>query len=561
MNHRYIKLSLSLLFLWGTLHMTFTPHAFGHDAHYHTAQLHTWHFSDGRDPLSASLLTVRGDTVLLENQNGKIVPVLRTSLSDDDATVIANHVARIKHINAELRANTKSTNNVATFTETNEPSVEWVSVILLTSASLSVFLLLFYVGLPAYRIRKSVLVIGGLSIVLLSLTGFTALKYRKMSTTDPLTMDKAFAPWKNSIRTRWDANYFYVESNGMAEHEMMAGITAWQQQVPLPQCYTGTNSWMIPLNPVLAPTPVPVSPQHFIRGAVAVAVNGIPIFNPYTNTGVDAFLDGQLDNFGGHSGRADDYHYHIAPTHLYPKTSATLPIAYGLDGFAVYGTVEPDGSAMKTLDDNHGHFGTDGVYHYHASSSAPYMIGRMVGKVTEDSTLQIIPQPSARGVRPALTPLRDARIVSCTPNGNGNGYILRYTLNNQNYSVDYRWTPQNATSAQYTYVFTSPTGSTTQNYTGRLPCTQIVSSVNDESEAQGFRLYPHPVRTTLTVELPSTVQASDIRECTITSLRGERVMHTHHWQNPMDVSRLVSGQYTLTLELRGKRISMTFIKE
>lgn len=38
-------------------------------------------------------------------------------------------------------------------------------------------------------------------------------------------------------------------------------------------------------------------PQHFTRGAIAVAVNGVPIFNPYTNTGVDAFLDGQLDNW------------------------------------------------------------------------------------------------------------------------------------------------------------------------------------------------------------------------------------------------------------------------
>jgi hypothetical protein len=153
---------------------------------------------------------------------------------------------------------------------------------------------------------------------------------------------------------------------------------------------------------VIAATPVPVNPQHFIRGALALAVNGIPIFNPFTNTGVDALVDGQLDNFGGHSGRADDYHYHIAPLSLYSQTSPTMPIAFGLDGFPIYGSKEPDGSDMKALDANHGHYGSNGVYHYHGTTAYPYMIGSMVGKVTEDATMQIIPQATATPVRPSL---------------------------------------------------------------------------------------------------------------------------------------------------------------
>ncbi len=43
----------------------------------------------------------------------------------------------------------------------------------------------------------------------------------------------------NAIRTRWDRDFFYVESNGIPDHRMMVGITAWQQQVPLPQKYFG----------------------------------------------------------------------------------------------------------------------------------------------------------------------------------------------------------------------------------------------------------------------------------------------------------------------------------
>jgi hypothetical protein len=79
---------------------------------------------------------------------------------------------------------------------------------------------------------------------------------------------------------------------------------------------------------------------------------------------VDALLDGQLDQWGGHSGRADDYHYHTAPLHLDAQTPDILPIAFALDGFAIYGSLEPDGAPMLPLDTNHGHFDAAGVYHY-----------------------------------------------------------------------------------------------------------------------------------------------------------------------------------------------------
>jgi hypothetical protein len=103
---------------------------------------------------------------------------------------------------------------------------------------------------------------------------------------DPVWMDSAFAPFRPAVNTRWDNNWFYVESKGIPAHNMMVGITSWQQQVPIYQCYIGTNAWSIPMNPVKAITPVPVNNQHFLRGAVAIAANGVPIFNPYTNTGL-----------------------------------------------------------------------------------------------------------------------------------------------------------------------------------------------------------------------------------------------------------------------------------
>ena len=270
-----------------------------------------------------------------------------------------------------------------------------------------------------------------ISAILITLTSFTVSKAKRwMGSTRVSFMDSAFSYYKPAVSTRNDSKYYYVESLGLPDHETMLGITSWQQQVPIPQCYVGSNAWSIPMNPVVAATPVPVNQNHFLRGAIAVAVNGIAIFNPYTNTGVDAFLDGQLDQYGGHSGRADDYHYHIAPNVLYSKVPLTSPVAFALDGFAIYGSKEPDGTAQKTLDANHGHYGSDGVYHYHSSSAAPYMIGNMVGEVTEDATLQIIPQAAAKGVRPALTPLKGATITHNHPYANGMGFKL--TVGNKN---------------------------------------------------------------------------------------------------------------------------------
>ena len=114
---------------------------------------------------------------------------------------------------------------------------------------------------------------------------------------------------------------------------------------------------------------------------------------------------------------------------------------------AVYGAYEPDGILMTSLDANHGH-NYNGEYHYHGTANAPYMIGNMVGQVTEDASAQIIPQAAASPVRPAQTPLNGALISGVVPNGI-NGYILSYVLNNQNYQVSYSWT----SNGLYTFNF------------------------------------------------------------------------------------------------------------
>jgi phosphatidylethanolamine-binding protein (PEBP) family uncharacterized protein len=269
-----------------------------------------------------------------------------------------------------------------------------------------------------------------------------------------------FAPF---VKTRFDDRWLYVESDGLPhaplEMRMMVGITAWQQQVPLPQPYTGSNAWQIPLKPELADKPVS-GRTALMRGAVALAANGIPIFNALNNRGVDSFSIGELDEFGGHCGRGDDYHYHAAPLTIEKVVGKGKPIAYALDGFPIYGLFDPKAKegddlacpcgSREPLDELNGHFcevpkgegfgGGTRSYHYHASKTFPYINGGMRGKVEIEGSgtdTQVVPQPRANGVRPALQQLRGAKITGFEQTG-PKAWSLRYEVGGRASQVNYR---------------------------------------------------------------------------------------------------------------------------
>ena len=266
-----------------------------------------------------------------------------------------------------------------------------------------------------------------------------------------------FAPFSPDVRVRWDERFLYIESDGMPAHRMMVGITAWQQQVPLPQAYTGDNAWRIPLAPVPAEAPLSAK-TNFFRGAIALAANGVPIFNPIKNDGhTDTFLAGELDEFGGHSGRADDYHYHIAPLHLQAQTGAGKPIAVALDGYSIYGLTEPDGSATQNLDAFNGHATPALGYHYHSSKAYPYLNGGFHGAVTQREG-QVDPQPRAFPARPALPPLPGATITGFEKSPDGKAFTLKYLQNGQAGQVRYSI----ADNGEYRFQYVAADGKTTQ---------------------------------------------------------------------------------------------------
>jgi len=433
--------------------------------------LKVWHFKNGQT-VSGNFLYSTTKEIILEQNGGNLVKIPIAILAKNDLKLALFKIKKYTQIHQNYPQRNNIGNQIPFFEMLNMVSLGYFLIFLLIILLLSqrlkkqtYFLQLQRVALYSFCLGIFILACKTSSDVTpasttSTTTGGTTTPSTSITKTSTSFIDSAFTPYKSaSLATNWDDTYFYVSSNGIPAHNMMVGITSWQQQVPIAQPYTGTNHWSIPLAPVYAATPVSTK-TNFMKGAVALAVNGVPIFNALNNRGEDSFLIGELDQWGGHCGKGDDYHYHAAPLHL-SSTSGLKPIAFALDGFAVYGVKEPDGSTMKTLDECHGHLGSNNVYHYHGTNDYPYVVGSMKGKVTLDPSTpapenQIIPQAFTSPLRPALTPLNGASITTFSA-PSSNSYLLTYKIGAKTGSVQYSWTNANL----YTFVFTDVDGKQT----------------------------------------------------------------------------------------------------
>ncbi|MFN8672310.1 MAG: YHYH protein [Candidatus Sericytochromatia bacterium] len=449
--------------------------AFAHSGHEHSKNnIHTWKNVIKNKEIKGSFLSYINNKVYFEDLNGNVSFIPIEELSKEDYNLVKNKLAQIKKINEvkssyELSNRDNDYNSKVLALDNKNKSLILNPFILslITGSILSIFLLIIYYKKTNYRSFLVLLVTPSTIFVACNntqgninqqniekkdlnqnlssnkpSTSSTPINnlQNNISTTDNLSLlASSFEPFKDSVKTRQDNKYFYVESNGIPNHQLMVGITSWQQQVPLPQDYYGENAWSIPLHPVLSENPISTK-NNFYKGAIAVAVNGIPIFNALNNRGDDALLAGELDKWGGHCGRADDYHYHIAPTHLENIVGKNKPLAYALDGFPIYGSLEPDNTEMKKLDENNGHFDSNNSYHYHATSTYPYTVGKMRGVVQSDGE-QIIPQPRTIPVRQFLQPLKGA-VITDFKNTGKNASSLEYTINNSKYYVNFQWNEQ-----------------------------------------------------------------------------------------------------------------------
>ncbi|CAD7966229.1 unnamed protein product [Amoebophrya sp. A120] len=161
--------------------------------------------------------------------------------------------------------------------------------------------------------------------------------------------------------------YLIVAASGLppAYNPGQTGGDLYLKSTPLPPggntaCRVRTaaaqlNVFKIPLNPTQVAAgqsntianPLNNVPGMPNAGAIAVAIDGIPMFPNYNNRGLFTWTSCEVDRCNAHSGKGEDYHYHGDPFGtkcLYTEadfTDATNGhpplIGWSLDGYDVYG--------------------------------------------------------------------------------------------------------------------------------------------------------------------------------------------------------------------------------
>jgi hypothetical protein len=443
---------LAIVFLCGS-------HLWAHLGHDHfdgkPPGVRVWKEADGLFELEASFVLAKDERVLLSKLDGSQVWIPFSKLSREDHAWVRERVQEIQALNHGQSPPRIPTAPVDV--QGSNPNPAFVI--------LSVFVALAFIAVLAFRSRRQRFAVPAAVLAAAPLCMLAACSAKSDANLEeeqasdqgpPPAIVADFQAFKDKLKFRWTETYFFIDSNGLPDHPMMIGITNWQQQVPLPQAYTGKNAWQIPLKPKLAEKPISAK-SALMRGAIALAVNGVPIFNALNNRGEDAFLIGELDEFGGHCGKGDDYHYHIAPLHLEKIVGKGKPIAYALDGFPLCGLTD------EKLDEFNGRFDDKGNYRYHSSKTYPYINGGMRG-VVEVRGDQVDPQPHAGPIRPEGRPLKGARITGFTVDDEKKNFSLKYEVKGETRKINYKVNP----NGSFTFVFVDGKGvEETETYTRR----------------------------------------------------------------------------------------------
>ena len=243
-----------------------------------------------------------------------------------------------------------------------------------------------------------------------------------------------------------DPKYGRLFGDTYPDHPVMDGITGTNDQVPIPA--PGYNS-PITLSPSRNSKPISID------AALGVAVNGVPIYD-YTSQGdddlyhydpkADTLLTGELDICGGHSGRGDDYHYHVAPNCMMDmmknKKDPAAIIGWAFDGYPIYGNRNPDGStiAKGKLDVCNGQ--ADGLYgwRYHTSATPPYIIQCLDGNFDMSLAAHVPPLTKEGGGGGKITGrkpgggVKDLKLVTAKDGTR----LMTYVWQGKTYSFKYK---------------------------------------------------------------------------------------------------------------------------
>lgn len=258
------------------------------------------------------------------------------------------------------------------------------------------------------------------------------------------------AGFADAVTVTCEDGFAVISSDVYPDHEMMTGIVATNEQVPVPaEGYAAP----IPLEPKLGSTP------QTRDAALGVAVNGVPIFD-YTGGGEmteedlyhyqtqhDTYQTQQLDECGGHAGRGDDYHYHMTPVCMIAQMENAGPdaiIGWAFDGFPIYGDTNPDGTpiAEGVLDVCNGQPDETFGYRYHTSEDAPYIVQCLMGEVADIRELPrvspLVAVGTNEGVGPGVPPRGGVENLVFTQAADGSR-SMDYTYQGEDYYI--RYTP------------------------------------------------------------------------------------------------------------------------
>ncbi|XP_066280402.1 uncharacterized protein [Branchiostoma lanceolatum] len=189
---------------------------------------------------------------------------------------------------------------------------------------------------------------------------------------------------KGSVSVTQDGDVYVLTSNGIPDHYADNYPNSDNPNSLVEQSYT----WRIPVTPTPA-----ASPGCLPQGPIGMAVNGVPIFNPFNRQCEDAVENEVLDRCDGHPAPGGAYHYHheanCLPDNTESDSGPSGIVGVSFDGYAIYGPRGENGTLLKhaDLDPCHG-ITVNGTYRYHMTTDFPYFIGCYHGTLASNSGLR-----------------------------------------------------------------------------------------------------------------------------------------------------------------------------
>ncbi len=209
--------------------------------------LKVWHLKNGQT-VSGNFLYSTTKEIILEQNGGNLVKIPIAILAKNDLKLALFKIKKYTQIHQNYPQRNNIGNQIPFFEMLDMVSLGYFLIFLLIILLLSqrlkkqmYFLQLQRVALYSFCLGIFILACKTSSDVTpasttSTTTGGTTTPSTSITKTSTSFIDSAFTPYKSaSLATNWDDTYFYVSSNGIPAHNMMVGITSWQQQVPISQ--------------------------------------------------------------------------------------------------------------------------------------------------------------------------------------------------------------------------------------------------------------------------------------------------------------------------------------